>query len=243
MSSKNSSPCATAFGPSPLANWISRSLQALQGGAKDRETQSWVKAEVAATGVRLQAAEDFSTFAASLLSRVSESIPLLYGSFYLADKSHSRVCRVGSFALDSPTDSTEFALGEGLVAQAALERRVINLSANKSDPIRVSTGLGTVVAGELLFVPVLNQDLLIGVIELAAVSALSDRQQALLDALLPTVAMNAQLLSRHLEINRLLEKTRAQAESLAASERQIIARKEALEATNRPLESEQEEWR
>jgi signal transduction histidine kinase/DNA-binding response OmpR family regulator/HPt (histidine-containing phosphotransfer) domain-containing protein len=222
---------------------ISGSLRALQGGAKDRETQSWVKAEVAATGVRLQAAEDFSTFAASLLSRVSEGIPLLYGSFYLADKSHSRVCRVGSFALDSPTDSTEFALGEGLVGQAALERRVINLSANKSDPIRVSTGLGTVVAGKLLFVPVLNQDLLIGVIELAAVSALSDRQQALLDALLPTVAINAQLLSRNLETNRLLEKTRAQAESLAASERQIIARKEELEASNRALESYQQELR
>jgi signal transduction histidine kinase/DNA-binding response OmpR family regulator/HPt (histidine-containing phosphotransfer) domain-containing protein len=222
---------------------ISRSLHILQGGAKDRETQSWVKAEVAATGVRLQAAEDFSTFAASLLSRVSEGIPLLYGSFYLADKPHSRVCRVGSFALDSPTDSTEFALGEGLVGQAALERRVIDLSANKSDPIRVSTGLGTVVAGKLLFVPVLNQDLLIGVIELAAVSALSDRQQALLDALLPTVAMNAQLLSRNLETNRLLEKTRAQAESLAASERQIIARKEELEASNRALESYQQELR
>jgi len=221
---------------------ISRSLHTLQGGAKDRETQSWVKAEVAATGVRLQAAEDFSTFAASLLSRISECIPLLYGSFYVADNSHSRLRRVGSFALESPTDSAEFALGEGLVGQAALERRVIDLSANKSNPVRVSTGIGTVVPGKLLFVPVLNQDVLIGVIELATVSV-SDRQQALLDALLPSVAMNAQLLSRNLETNRLLEKTRAQAESLAASERQIIARKEEVEASNRALESYQEELR
>jgi len=222
---------------------ISRSLHTLQGGANDRETQSWVKAEVAATGVRLQAAEDFSTFAASLLSRVSEGMPLLYGSFYLADKSQTRVCRVGSFALGTPTDSTEFALGEGLVGQAAFERRVIDLYSNRGDPIPVSTGLGSIVAGELLFVPVLNHDLLIGVIELAAVFALSDRQQALLDALLPTVAMNAELLSRNLETNRLLEKTRAQAESLAASERQIIARKEELEASNRALESYQAELR
>ena len=47
---------------------ISRSLKTLQGGAKDRETQSWVKAEVAATAVRLQSAENFSAFSASLLS-------------------------------------------------------------------------------------------------------------------------------------------------------------------------------
>ncbi len=222
---------------------ISRSLHTLQGGAKDRETQSWVKAEVAATGVQLQAAEAFSTFAASLLSRISECIPLLYGSFYLADDSRLRLRRVGSFALGGPPNSSELALGEGLVGQAALERRVLNLSTEKNNPIRVSTGIGTVVPGALLFVPVLNQDLLIGVLELATPSVLSDRQQSFLDALLPSVAMNAQLLSRNLETNCLLEKTRAQAESLAASERQIIARKEELEASNRALETYQEELR
>ena len=224
---------------------ISRSLHTLQGGAKDREIQSWVKAEVAATGVRLQAAENFSTFAASLLSRISECIPLLYGSFYLAGDSHSRLSRVGSFALGSTENyvELELAVGEGLVGQAAFERRVLDLSPTKTDPVRVSTGMGTVVPGKLLFVPVLNQDLLIGVIELATVSVLSDRQQALLDALLPSVAMNAELLSRNLETKRLLEQTRAQAESLATSERQIIARKDELEATNRALETNQEELR
>jgi signal transduction histidine kinase/DNA-binding response OmpR family regulator/HPt (histidine-containing phosphotransfer) domain-containing protein len=222
---------------------ISRSLHTLQGGAKDRDTQSWVKGEVAATGVRLQAAEDFSIFAASLLSRISECIPLLYGSFYLADDSRSRLRRVGSFALDGPQNSSELALGEGLVGQAALERRVLKLCSDKNELICVSTGIGTVVPGVLQFVPLLNQDLLIGVIELATASVLSDRQQTLLDALLPSVAMNAQLLSRNLETNHLLEKTRAQAESLAASERQIIARKEELEASNRALETYQEELR
>ena len=222
---------------------ISRSLHTLQGGAKDRETQSWVKTEVAATGVRLQAAETFSTFAASLLSRISECVPLLYGSFYLADESRSRLSRAGSFAVEGPENSPEFALGEGLVGQAALERRVLELAGSKNEPMRVSTGISTVVPGRVLFVPVLNQDLLIGVLELATVSALSDRQQAFLDALLPLVAMNAQLLSRNLETKRLLEQTRAQAESLVASERQIIARKEELEVSNRALEKYQEELR
>ena len=222
---------------------ISRSLHTLQGGAKDRETQSWVKAEVAATGVRLQAAENFSVFTASLLSRISECIPILYGSFYLIDESHSRLVRVGSFALEGRGESAEFALGEGLVGQAALERRVLDLATEKNDSIRVTTGMGTVTPGKVLFIPVLNHDLLLGVIELATVSVLSDRQQAFLDALLPSVAMNAQLLSRNLETKRLLEQTRAQAESLAASERQIIARKEELEASNRALETSQEELR
>src|SRR5437660_5264202 len=55
---------------------IGRSLHTLQGGARDRETQSWVKAEVAATGVRLQSAEDFGTFSSTLLSRDRKSTRL-----------------------------------------------------------------------------------------------------------------------------------------------------------------------
>jgi len=168
---------------------------------------------------------------------------MLYGSFYLADESHSRLSRVGAFALEGPADSTEFALGEGLVGQAALERRVLDLSTEQNNPIHVSTGMGTVIPGKLLFIPVLSHDLLLGVLELATVSVLSDRQHAFLDALLPSVAMNAQLLSRNLETKLLLEQTRAQAKSLAASERQIIARKEELEASNRALETSQEELR
>jgi len=197
---------------------IGRSLQTLQGGAKDRETHSWVKAEVAATGVRLQAVEDFASFASTLLSRISESIPLLYGSFYHPDDSRTRLSRVGTFALEGPTGSASIALGEGIVGQCALERRTLDLSPAKGETLRVSTGMGTVVPGKLLFVPVLNNELLIGVLELATVSPLSERQQALLEALLPSVAMNAQLLSRNLETRRLLEQTKQQAETLAAVE-------------------------
>jgi signal transduction histidine kinase/CheY-like chemotaxis protein/HPt (histidine-containing phosphotransfer) domain-containing protein len=222
---------------------IGRSLHTLQGVARDRDTQSWVKAEVAATGVRLQSADDFAHFAASLLSGISKSIPLLYGAFYLANDARTRLNRVGSFALDGPAESSEVVLGEGLVGQAALERRTLVISESQDEPIRVSTGMGTVVPGKLSFVPVMNQELLIGVLELATVSPASERQQAFLDALLPNIAMNAQLLSRNIETRDLLDRTRAQAESLAASERLIIARKEELETSNHALESSQVELR
>jgi signal transduction histidine kinase/DNA-binding response OmpR family regulator/HPt (histidine-containing phosphotransfer) domain-containing protein len=222
---------------------ISRSLRTLQGGAKERETQAWVKAEVATTAVRLQAAEDFAAFASAFFSRLSECIPLLYGAFYLADNTHSRLTRVGTFAMDGPAESASYAVGEGLVGQAARERRTLDISPAKGEVLRVSTGMGTVVPGKLLFVPILNHGILVGVMELATVSPLTERQQAMLDALMPSVAMNAQLLSRNLETKQLLEQTRAQADSLAASERMILARKEELEASNRALEASQVELR
>jgi two-component system sensor histidine kinase/response regulator len=186
---------------------ISRSLGSLQQVARERETQTWLKSETAATALRLQSAENFSVFASSLLSRISECIPLLYGCLYLADDAHPvRLYRVGTFA-QTTHEVASYELGHGLVGQAALERRTVSLSASEDDSLRVSTGLGTVVAGNLLFIPVLNHDVLVGVMELAIVSPLSDRQHTLLDNLLPTIASNAQIL--------------ASKQALAASEKQF----------------------
>ena len=98
---------------------MSRALQTLQVAARERETLAWVKGEVGATVERLQSVEDFAAFSCTLLSQISETLDLLYGAFYLADDSHTRFTRVGTFATDVSIEPREFALGNGLVGQAA----------------------------------------------------------------------------------------------------------------------------
>ena len=220
---------------------ISRALRTLQGAAREREIQGWVKSEVAATLTRIQAAEDFEPFAQALLSRISECIPLVYGSLYLADKSNAHFTRVGAFAIDDSASPREFALGEGLVGQAAVERRTLTVTAGEH--VQIAVGMAIVKPGSLLFLPVLNQDAVTAVLELAPVSPLADRQQALLEAILPSIGLSAEILSGNIETRELLKKTRAQAEALAASEQQITARKEELESINQALEASEVELR
>ncbi len=196
---------------------MSRALQTLQVAARERETQGWVKAEVAATTERLQTAEDFTEFAAMLLSRMSESFDLLYGAFYLTDENHMRFTRVGAFATDVSREPREFALGEALVGQAAVERRSLRIGHTADQPLHVSAGVGTVTPACVLFIPVINQDVVLAVIELAPSAPVSGRQQALLDALLPTVALNTKILMSKLETRKLLEHTRLQAADLAVA--------------------------
>jgi signal transduction histidine kinase/CheY-like chemotaxis protein len=205
---------------------MSRALEALQAAARERETQAWVKAEVAATIERLQSAEDSAEFATILLSRISESINLLYGAFYLADHDQARFTRVGAFATDVSAEPRGFALGEALVGQAAFERRSLQIASTADKPLQVSAGIGTVNPACVLFVPVISQDVVLAVIELAPSAPVSARQQALLDALLPTVALNTKILISKLEARKLLEQTRLQAAELAVS-------KEAAEAATK----------
>jgi signal transduction histidine kinase/CheY-like chemotaxis protein len=220
---------------------ISRALRTLQGAAREREIQGWVKSEVAATLTRIQAAEDFEPFARALLSRISECIPLVYGSLYLADKSNAHFTRVGAFAIEDPASPREFALGEGLVGQAAVERRALTVTAGEH--VQIAAGMARVKPGSLLFLPVINQDAVTAVLELAPVSPLADRQQALLEAILPSIGLSAEILSGNIETRKLLTQTRAQADALAASEQQITARKEELESINQALEASEVELR
>jgi signal transduction histidine kinase/CheY-like chemotaxis protein/HPt (histidine-containing phosphotransfer) domain-containing protein len=220
---------------------ISRALRTLQGAAREREIQGWVKSEVAATLTRLQAAEDFEPFAQALLSRISECIPLVYGSLYLADKSNTHFTRAGAFAIKDSAGPREFALGEGLVGQAAVERRALTVTAGEH--VQIAVGMALVKPGSLLFLPVINQDAVTAVLELAPVSTLADRQQALLEAILPSIGLSAEILSGNIATRELLKQTRAQAEALAASEQQITARKEELESINQALEASEVELR
>jgi signal transduction histidine kinase/DNA-binding response OmpR family regulator/HPt (histidine-containing phosphotransfer) domain-containing protein len=220
---------------------ISRALQTLQLGARERETQSWVKGEVASTLHDLQAVRDFSEFSTVLLSRLSRPIPLIYGALYVADDGKTRFVRTGAFAISDAGTPRAFALGEGLVGQAAAEKRTLSIKAG--DQVKIAAGLGSVTPGELVFLPLINQSSVNAVIELAPVSPLAERQHAFLDALLPPLALSAEVLSGNIETRKLLEQTRAQAEALAASEKQIIARKEELESINQALEASEVDLR
>ena len=195
---------------------ISRALSTLQAVAREHENQLWVKARISGIVQQLQSAPDFTGFGSTLLSRVSESIPLLYGALYVADESRARFTRAGAFANVDSGNPKEFALGQGMVGQAAVERRPLTVTAG--DRVKISAGMISVTPGNILFVPLINQNDVVAVLELAPVSSFSERQQALLDALLPSVALNAEILSAHIKTRILLEQTQQHTEALAAVE-------------------------
>jgi two-component system, sensor histidine kinase and response regulator len=197
---------------------MSRALHTLQCAASDRLTQTWVKTEVADTSANLQSAEDFSTFSQILLSHLSGSIGLVYAALYLADQTHTHFTLVGGFAIDPTVDRKTFALGEGLVGQAALEKRPLEITAVPGNEIQISAGIATVTPQHLHFFPVVDHGEVEAVLELAPISPLSPAQRSLLAALLPSAALNAEILVANIETKKLLEKTRSQAAVVAAAE-------------------------
>ncbi len=197
---------------------MSRALQTLQNVANERGIQSWVKAEVATTTEWLQSSENFTTFSANLLSRISESVELLYGVFYLAEADRRHFSQVGGFALDPSLEPRRFALREGLVGQAAAERRALTVASTAEHALHLPAGLATVTPSTLHFYPLVAHGAVVAVIELAPCGKLTDRQKALIEALLPTVALSTEILVGSIETKKLLAQTQEQAATVAAAE-------------------------
>ncbi len=197
---------------------MSRALQSLQNVAREKQLQGWVKTEIAATTEQLQSSEDFAAFSANLLSQISQSVELLYGVFYLGEPGYQRYTKVGGFAIGGWPEPREFAIGEGLVGQAAAERRSLSISTTAEHQVHVSAGVANVTPSTLHFFPLVAHGAVVAVIELAPCGALTHKQKTLIEALLPTIALSTEILTGTIETRKLLEHTKVQAATVAAAE-------------------------
>jgi signal transduction histidine kinase/CheY-like chemotaxis protein/HAMP domain-containing protein len=212
---------------------LARSVDVLKLGAGAMDEQRWVKANVSrVTGV-LQGAASLAEFGQRLLS---DLVPMLGGGaagFYVLDDSQAGLRRVATYGMtDVSGIPTVIRLGEGLVGQCARERRPLALGSLPPDYLRISSGLGQAAPVLATAMPALSTDTLVGVLEVASFRPLTAREQALLDELLPVVAMSLEVLQRSLRTEELLGQTREQASQLEAQAAELVgAKRKAEEAT------------
>src|SRR5438046_8675357 len=98
-----------------------------------------------------------------------------------------------------------FKLGEGLVGQAALEQSSILLTEAPSDYIKITSGLGNATPVNVIVLPVLFEDHVMAVIELASFSRFTAVQRALLAQLSESSGVGPNTLQATMQTARRLE--------------------------------------
>ena len=212
---------------------LARSVATLKQGAAAMDEQRWVKANVSRLTGDLQVAASLAEFGQRLLSHL---VPVLGGGaagFYVLDEGHSELRRVATYGIaDGSNIPAVIRRGEGLVGQCALERRRLALTNLPADYLRLSSGLGQAAPTQATALPAISGETVLGVLEVASFRTLTTREQALLDELLPVVAMSLEVLQRNLRTAELLEQTREQARQLESQATELAgAKRKAEEAT------------
>ncbi|OFY84248.1 MAG: hypothetical protein A3F72_14600 [Bacteroidetes bacterium RIFCSPLOWO2_12_FULL_35_15] len=90
--------------------------------------------------------------------------------FLTAEKEDKKILRFShGYAFYVPEDDLlEFQFGEGLSGQVAIDKKLINLYEIKVDRMPVYSGMGSSVPQNLLICPLLNNNVTLGVVELAS---------------------------------------------------------------------------
>lgn len=126
---------------------------------------------------------------------------------------------------------SSFEFGEGLIGTCAAERDTIYLKEIPQDYIEVTSGLGDANPNTILITPLMIEEDVLGVIEIAAFRSFDDFEIEFVEKLGENIASTLRAVSVNQKTAELLEQSQQQAEEMLAQEEEMRQNMEELQAT------------
>ncbi len=218
-----------------LAQSFNNMLQNLSRMTAENEKQDWFKTGQAQLNDLMRGKQSVANISRSIITSLAEYLNAQIGAIYLAND-NNHLSLVGSYAYTRRKNlSNAFAFGEGLVGQAALEKKTITLTNVPDDYIAVTSGLGEAVPDNIIVLPFLRDNEVKGVIELGSLYEFSDRNLDFLNRVSENIAIAIHSVQSSQQTQALLEKTQAQSEELQSQQEELRQSNEELEEQTEAL--------
>ncbi len=207
--------------------------------------QNRLKTGIARLNDALLGDPTLEVLAARAISEIATGLNAQVGTFYLLQESHPpTLILIGSYAYRQRKNlSNTFALGEGLVGQAALERQQIVIHQVPEDYIRVVSGLGEQVPRFICVTPFLYENRLKGVVEIGLLGEITPIQLEYLSQAMSLIAIAVESAQARATQRLLLERSRSLAEELQTQQEELRTTNEELEQQSQQLQASEERLR
>ncbi len=181
------------------------------------EEQDWLKTNLTRFTRMLQGQRDFLTVGKLILSELAPLVSAQQGAFYMVDNSNgdSELKLLASYAQQEGNGAkNRFKMGEGLVGQAALEKRRILLTDVPGNYAKISSGLGEFHPMNVVVLPILFEGEVKAVMELSSVERFSPAHQAFLDQLTESIGIVLNTIEASTRTENLLKQSQSLATEL-----------------------------
>ncbi|HEV7300675.1 MAG TPA: HAMP domain-containing protein [Tepidisphaeraceae bacterium] len=216
-----------------LKDNINEMIRNLRETTLKNAEQDWLKTNLAKFSRMLQGQKDLLTVGRLILSELAPVVSAQQGVFYIMDSTKAdepALKLLASYAYKERKNiDNKFRLGEGLVGQCALEKEKILLTDVPTEYIKITSGLGEAKPLNIIVMPVVFEQQVKAVLELASFDRFSATHETFLDQLTESIGIVLNTIEANMRTEDLLK----QSQSLA---RELQSQQEELQQTNAELE-------
>jgi len=191
--------------------------------------QDWLKTNLARFTGMLQGQRELATVGRMLLSELAPLVAAQQGVIYQMEAENPGTMRLLSAFADTIEGHQETVrIGEGLVGQCALEKRRMLITDLPETTVPVRSGLFEAVPRNVIVLPVLFEDRVKAVIELASLSAFTQSHLAFLEQLTASIGIVLNSIEATMQTEGLLKQSQQLAVELQTQQKELQQTNEQL---------------
>jgi signal transduction histidine kinase/HAMP domain-containing protein/CheY-like chemotaxis protein len=222
-----------------LKDNINAMVQSLRETIQANQQQDWLKSNLARIGGMMQGHRDLAVVAELIMDELTPLVGAQHGTFFLAETvdEETRLRLIAGYGLRADKDAPlQYRLGQSLIGQAAKSKRSIVVADVPEGYVKISSGLGEAAPANLAVLPILFEDQVLGVIELAAFTRFSPVETDFLEQLTETLGVNVNTIVANARTDALLDESQRLAAELQARSVELQAQQDELQRSNAELE-------
>lgn len=201
---------------------------------EQEEQQAWATKGLALFSEYMRVeTSDIVGFTYDILHHLSQYVQADIGAVYLVEKDdegNSTLALTSSYAYAVRKYKTaQFEIGEGLVGRCALEQKRIYITDLPKGYVKICSGLGHDDPSALLLVPILMNDALQGVLELARFGEFKEYVIRFIENVMGSFAATLVALRNNIQTQQLLQEARIRSEEISAQEEEMRQNMEELQ--------------
>jgi CheY-like chemotaxis protein/HAMP domain-containing protein len=227
-----------------LKDNINEMIRNLKETTQKNAEQDWLKTNLARFTRLLQGQRDLETVSSLILSELAPLVSAHHGVFYMMDSQNQteRLNRIASYGFRSSKKVPEsFGPGEGLVGQCAVEKTRVWLTNVPRDYIQVSSALGAAPPTNILVLPILFEQEVKAVIEIASLDRFTLTHIGFLDQLMESIGVVLNTIETNSRTESLLTQSQRLAQELQQTNLELAEKARLLSEQNSEVERKNQE--
>ncbi|HEY6620493.1 MAG TPA: response regulator [Steroidobacteraceae bacterium] len=202
-----------------------------------RQTQVWIRSGQMGLSEQMQGDQSLDKLGGNLLGFLAAFVEAQVGAVYIAEAGEYR--RFAAYAIPGNDSVATVRPGDGLVGQAAKDKRALRVRDVPDGYLPISSAIGKGTPNELVVVPASIDGVVQAVVELGFFSATDADQRELLSRVSESIAVAVRAAKDRQRLEELLQETQQQAEELQAGAEELRVSNEELEEQGRALRESQ----